>query len=129
MGRRSAEPAVVPRAVGAATSGAVLTVGFLLEVAMLAAFCFWGFSRDAPWNVVLGIGVPAVVVVLWGLFLAPKASRRLSRALVTVTSLALFLAAALALAVAGHPVLALILAVASVGYAAAVVVLRLESRG
>ena len=31
-------------------------LGFLLEVAMLAAFLFWGFQQAAPWNMILGRG-------------------------------------------------------------------------
>jgi hypothetical protein len=43
-------------------------VWFFLELAMLAAFTYWGFSSDAPIavRILLGIGAPVVAIVLWG---------------------------------------------------------------
>ncbi|WP_218711528.1 YrdB family protein [Arthrobacter sp. BF1] len=112
------------RAAGAADKGPAITaglgvLGFALEVAMLAAFVFWGFRQESPWDMVLGIGVPAVVVVLWGVFLAPRSERRLKPAVVLYVATALFLLAALALFGAKAMVLGTLMAVFSVGYFAA----------
>lgn len=51
---------------------AMLTLGcmFLLELASLAAFARWG-NRFGLWA---AIGIPVLVLVVWSLFLAPKAS-------------------------------------------------------
>ncbi|NVM97443.1 YrdB family protein [Arthrobacter sp. SDTb3-6] len=103
MGRRTAKN-TASRLAGlqAATEGMVLpAVGFALEVAMLASFVYWGFRQAGPWNFILGLGIPAAVVVLWGIFLAPKCARRLPLNVVSLASLALFLLAGGALLAAG----------------------------
>ena len=129
MGRRSAQGTTVVATNGvAAATGVVLLVGFLLEVAMVAALCFWGFMHPYPWNLVLGLGVPAVVVVLWGIFMAPKAIRRLSPVHVAWVSLAVFLAAAIALMTVALG-LGLLLAGISVAYTAAVLLLLPSGSG
>lgn len=94
-------------------------VGFLLEVAMLAAFLCWGFQQVVPWNLILGLGVPAAVVVLWGAFLAPRSSRRLPEITASWASLGLFLAAAAALAGAGLTGWGIAMALLSIAHFAA----------
>ena|SRR5689334_2813349 len=53
-----------------------LGVLFLIELGALAAVGFWGFTRDvaAPLGWLLGLGGPAVLVVLWALFGSQKAT-------------------------------------------------------
>lgn len=35
---------------------------------------FWGFvAWDWPWNLVVGIGAPVVAILLWALFVSPRA--------------------------------------------------------
>ena len=54
--------------------GANLVLRFLLELSALAATAYWGFSTTSgvtQW--VLGLGAPALVAVVWGLFVSPKA--------------------------------------------------------
>jgi hypothetical protein len=116
MGRRRAETATTTRNAGLnAAAGMLLpAVGFALEVAMLASFLFWGFRQPGPWNLLLGIGLPAVVVVAWGVFMAPKSARRLPPGPVAVASLALFLLAGLALIAAGATILGVIMMAATV---------------
>lgn len=89
-------------------------LGFALEVAMLSAFVFWGFKQVAPWNMVLGIGIPAVTVVLWGVFMAPRSERRLGESAVRWVSLGAFLAGSAALFAAGVPILGALMAVFAV---------------
>lgn len=89
-------------------------LGFALEVAMLSAFVFWGFKLVPPWNMVLGIGIPAVTVVLWGVFMAPRSERRLGESAVRWVSLGAFLAGSAALLAAGVPVLGALMAVFAV---------------
>ena len=50
-----------------------LGLRFVLELCMLVALGIWGFSQ----NVVLGIAAPLAAAVVWGLWIAPKATRRL----------------------------------------------------
>ncbi|MEW1961157.1 YrdB family protein [Microbacterium sp. NPDC077644] len=47
-------------------------------VAGLASLALWGFAMwEFPWNLVLGIGTPLVVLVVWALFLSPRPVLRL----------------------------------------------------
>lgn len=116
MGRRNAPQ---EKSTGFNTSAAymvVASVGFALEVAMIAAFVYWGFAQNAPWNLVLGLGVPALVVVLWGVFMAPRSERRLPEGILRWVALGIFLVAGLALIAANSLVLGMAMLVASVGY-------------
>lgn len=97
-------------------AGGLAILGFVLEVAMLAAFVFWGFRQDSPWDLILGIGIPAVLVVAWGVFLAPRSERRLKPAIVCWVALALFLLAAVALFAAGAAVWGTLMALVSAGH-------------
>jgi hypothetical protein len=64
--------------------------------------------------VALGVGAPLVAIIIWGLFMAPKATFPLSMPIHTALFLVIFGAAAFALARAGQPTLALVFAVVSV---------------
>src|SRR5204863_243055 len=62
---------------------------------------------DSVVSVLLAVAAPAVAVVLWGTFAAPKATRRLADAARVPFELAVFALAAAALAAAGNAALAL----------------------
>lgn len=85
-----------------------LALRFLLELCLLAAFGYWGFQTGQSWpvKVVLGFGVPLLVAVVWGAFLAPKAAIRLRELWLLVLELGLFGLAIAALYFTGHPALA-----------------------
>ena len=53
-----------------------LGVRFLLELCMLAAVGYWGFKTGSNWflKIILGIGGPVLIAVIWGMFVAPKAT-------------------------------------------------------
>jgi len=91
-------------------------LAFLLELAMLAAFAYWGFHGEKSvwmkWG--LGIGTPLAVAILWGLYLAPRAGHRLNIIGGTILSLGLFCLAALALYQTNHLALAIALAVIAI---------------
>ena len=91
------------------------TLAFLGELAALAALAFWGFTEPAGavGRVLLGVGLPAAAAVLWGLFAAPRAVVRVP-VLVVVTKVAVQGGAVAALALTGHPWLAVALAAAVV---------------
>ena len=75
-----------------------LGLRFVLELGMLVALGIWGFSQ----NVVLGIAAPLAAAVVWGLWIAPKATRRLRDPARLGLELLLFVVAGAALAVADH---------------------------
>ncbi len=99
-----------------------LALAFLLELAALAAFAVWGFGayNNTLLNILLGIGVPLIVAVFWGLFMAPTARKRVSGVVYYVLQAIVFGLAALALWAANQPVLAIVLAVVFVLNTAAV---------
>ena len=60
--------------------GINLAVRFLLELCLLAAVGYWGFKTGSGWTlkILLGIGLPVLIAVVWGLFVAPRALYPLS---------------------------------------------------
>jgi hypothetical protein len=53
---------------------------FVLELCLLAALGYWGFQLEQSWlvRIMVGIGAPLLAAVIWGLFVAPKATRLLA---------------------------------------------------
>ncbi len=88
-------------------------LAFLLELAALAALAVWGFTVGASWplRILLGVGAPALMVVVWGFLLAPNADHRLVMPWLYVVKLVVFGCATAALAAAGQPRLAVALGV------------------
>ena len=82
-----------------------LGVRFLLELCMLAAVAFWGFKTQNNWllKILFGIGLPLLIAVLWGTFLAPKATHRLSGVPFFALELILFSTGAFSLFANGTP--------------------------
>jgi hypothetical protein len=93
------------------------TLMFALEMGMLAALCFWGFTigESVVVKILLGAGAPIIAGVLWWLFLAGGGPKYGAPAPVQVAlKLALVAATALALYGAGHLVLGLTFAALAV---------------
>ena len=88
--------------------GLNVLVRFLLELGMLAAVAYWGFSTHPSWiaKIILGVGLPLLIAVIWGLFVAPKATHPLSGVSRLVVEMALLGSGALALFASGKPGLA-----------------------
>ncbi len=93
-----------------------LALAFVLELVMIAAYAYWGFrlTDSLLLNVALGIGAPLLVMVIWGLFLAPRSEKRLTGASYLVLKSVLMGGSMMALAVAGQPTAAIIFAVVAV---------------
>lgn len=95
-----------------ALQGANLGLRFLLELSAFAAIAYWGYDAGSGvWRWLLAVGAPALVAVVWALFVSPKARIELARPLRLVIEFLVFGAAALALAAAGQPILAVVFAV------------------
>lgn len=88
--------------------GFILGVFFLLELSALACLGYWGFQTGQGWifKIALGIGAPLLAAVLWGTFVAPKASIPVSVPVRIMLQLLVFGTAAAALYASGHPKLA-----------------------
>ncbi|GAA1945353.1 YrdB family protein [Microbacterium deminutum] len=53
---------------------AVDLLAFACELVAFATLAIWGFAMWAfPWNIVAGIGAPALGIVVWALFVSPRA--------------------------------------------------------
>ncbi|MDP9135131.1 MAG: YrdB family protein [Actinomycetota bacterium] len=77
-----------------------LLIRFLLELCMLAALGYWGFKTGdgTVMKALLGVGAPLLVAVVWGLFIAPKATVEVATAVWIGLQVIVFGAAAVALA-------------------------------
>jgi hypothetical protein len=91
------------------------TVAFAAELASLAALAAAGWSLPGPTalRLLAAVAFPLLAAVLWGLFAAPRAVVHVA-ALAVVTKVVVHGAAVAALFALGHPVLAVVLAVAAV---------------
>lgn len=91
-----------------------LAFRFILEMLALVAFFLWGMSMsdDLPVQLLLGLGTPAVVMTVWGLFVAPRATRRLSVQGRLAVELLIFILAVLAFGLAVSWILALMFGLA-----------------
>ena len=89
---------------------------FFVELGMLASFAIWGFSLQIPTiaKAILGLGVPAAVIVVWGHFFAPKATHPLGEPLNGIGELTLFVLAAAALYGAGYHKAAIVFGIVAV---------------
>ncbi|MGL4255521.1 YrdB family protein [Microbacterium sp.] len=66
----SAEPAPGTRA----PLSAIDILAFLCELFAIASLAVWGFvSWPFPWNIVAGVGAPLLAVLVWALFVSPRA--------------------------------------------------------
>jgi hypothetical protein len=92
--------------------GSSLALKFLVELAAFAAFAYWGASvGSGATSVALAIAAPALAIVLWGTFAAPRSKRRLATAARIPFELSVFGLAVVALFAAGAPAAAVVLAV------------------
>ena len=90
-----------------------LALSFWLELCMLAAFAYWGFTTGAGLfaQLLLGIGVPVVVILIWGILLAPASPRRLQGWPHWLLEIVIFVLAIVALYTTGQATLAMVFAV------------------
>ena len=66
----SAEPAPGTRA----PLSAIDILAFLCELFAIASLAIWGFAAwPFPWNIVAGVGAPLLAVLVWALFVSPRA--------------------------------------------------------
>ena len=56
-----------------------LLLALLLELGVLAALAYWGVATGStiPLKMVLGIGTPALALIVWAIWGAPRSERRL----------------------------------------------------
>ena len=88
--------------------GANLALRFALELAALAALALWGAqaTSSAAANVALAVVAPAAAAGIWAVWSAPRARRRLHGRALVALELAILVSSGIALAEAGHVLLA-----------------------
>jgi len=84
-----------------------LTLRFVCELAAIGALVWWGWP-------VLGVVLGLAVIAVWAVAVAPKSRRRLPDPSRFAIELVIFGCATAAFAGVGHPVLAVVFAVAAV---------------
>ncbi|QLD12487.1 YrdB family protein [Microbacterium oleivorans] len=72
---RPAQPEAPQQAPGTRPAlSAIDLLAFACQLFAFATFAIWGFAAwDFPLNVVAGIGAPIVAILLWALFVSPRA--------------------------------------------------------
>jgi hypothetical protein len=94
--------------------GLVLAVRFVCELAMLAALAWWGAATfEGAMAFVAGIAAPLAAIVVWGMFVAPKARRPVPVVTRLLIEDVLFALTTLALFAVGPPLLAIVFALAA----------------
>ncbi len=90
-------------------------LAFFIELAMVAAYAYFGFTyfEGAVLKWLLGLGIPVILVALWGILLAPRSQRRLKIVPGVALSSALFILASVLLIVDRQMALGIILLVMS----------------
>jgi hypothetical protein len=76
---------------------------FVLELCALVAYGYWGFQTGhGPLSkIALGIGIPLLAAVIWGLFGAPHSTTKVTGIVHLMLEVAVFGTAAVALYAAG----------------------------
>ncbi|GAB3552524.1 YrdB family protein [Spirosoma fluminis] len=79
-------------------------LAFALELCMLYMLGAWGYETGESngWKYVLAIGVPAIAIVLWGYYAAPRSDHRLVYPDLSMFKLVLFGSTAFVWYKSGH---------------------------
>lgn len=94
---------------------AVDLVAFLCELFAFGTLAFWGFTAWAlPWNIVAGIGAPVLAILVWALFVSPRAVFAVHPFVRALVELLVYAAATLAWWDAGNAWVGLAFAVVAV---------------
>ena len=81
---------------------AAAVLRFVLELCLVAAVGYFGFTFPGASAWILGLGLPAIVIAVWGMFVSPKAPRHLADRTRLVVELVLFVLGMGALAAVGQ---------------------------
>lgn len=53
---------------------AIDVLAFVCELFAFVSLAIWGFAMwSFPWNIVVGVGAPILAILLWALFVSPRA--------------------------------------------------------
>ncbi|MEN0024868.1 YrdB family protein [Microbacterium sp. LWO14-1.2] len=109
------EPSAVP-GVNRPTITALDVIRSIVLVISVATLALWGFATwPLPWNIVLGIGAPVLVILVWALFLSPRPVLRLHPFLRAAVELLIYVSVTIAWWLMDQPVIGLAFALVAVG--------------
>lgn len=92
--------------------GANDVLRFLLELFAIVSLAIWGFTGwPLPWNIVVGIGAPAIAILLWALFRSPRAVLHVDPFVKAIVEIVVMGSAAFGWWNLGQPIVALVFAV------------------
>jgi hypothetical protein len=93
-----------------------IVLAFILELWAFAAYAYAGFAAPIAgvYKVLFGLGFITIVITFWGMFMAPKASKRLNLLPYRIAKTVIFGLAAVILLLYDHTKLALIFAALTV---------------
>ena len=95
--------------------GANDVLRLVLELFAFVSLGLWGFlSWDLPWSIVFGVGAPVLAILLWALFLSPRAVLAIDLYGRSLIELLVMGAAALAWLDLGQPIIAIVFGVVAV---------------
>lgn len=84
--------------------GVIDVVRLLTELVAFGTLALWGFASFVfPWNIVFGIAAPLFAILVWALFLSPKAVVRVHPFVAAFIELLVFVSATLAWWSLGQP--------------------------
>lgn len=76
---------------------AIDILAFLCELFAFATLAIWGFvSWPSPWNIVAGIGAPVLAILVWALFVSPRAVLRVHPFVRALVELLVYVSATIA---------------------------------
>ncbi|MGH3424813.1 MAG: YrdB family protein [Nocardioidaceae bacterium] len=93
-------PSTPPESVGPVD---VLAFGCELAMVVLLAVAGWAVGEGVAVSVLLAVVLPVVAIAVWGVWMAPRSSRRLANPARLAAQGLLFVATAALVALAGHP--------------------------
>lgn len=90
-----------------------IALRFLLEIFVLMAVGYWGFTMTSNWvlKIVFGLFFPVLIAVVWGRYGAPKSPNQLHGLMLLILEVLVFGSGVAALFFAGRDNLALTFAV------------------
>lgn len=94
---------------------AIDLLAFACELFALATLAIWGFAAwPLPWNIVAGIGAPLVAILVWALFVSPRAVVRVHPFVRALVELLVYASATIAWWSMGHAWIGIVFGVIAV---------------
>ncbi|MFZ8758100.1 YrdB family protein [Microbacterium sp. HMH0099] len=112
--------AQAPLAPGMRPRPTVVEIGSVLcGIAAFVTLAIWGFTAwPLPWNIVAGIGAPVLAILVWALFVSPRAVLAVHPFIRAIVELFVYAAATIAWWSMGQAVIGLVFAIVAVTFGA-----------